>query len=204
MSNIPHSSKFSDWVWPVGRVDGNPPIISDGYGATKRNGKGHFGIDVMHHRRGTQDAKQRGSKNFCIYDDEPAIAVADGLVQETGHSATGYFVRLYHRVGDEGRPIVSVYRHLTGFAEGVEKDAIVSIGSPLGKIGDDPRNPNDPPHLHFELWDISRNRKYPAATFDPILVMREWRMRLMPEFEFDNHPYPPKGSGNGLALLPGL
>lgn len=185
---IPHS-KFHDWIWPVAMMHDNPPIISDGYGKSKRGGRGHFGADIMHSRRpGLTESGLHavGSRLFCTYENEEAIAAADGVVQDVGITRTGHFVRLMHRVGIEGTPILSVYRHLRTVR--VSPNSLVDMGTPLGELGDDPSNPKDPIHLHFELWDISQTRLYPGATFDPSTVMKVWRVKRIPQTDYVNHP----------------
>jgi murein DD-endopeptidase MepM/ murein hydrolase activator NlpD len=185
---IPHS-KFHDWIWPVAMVHDNPPIISDGYGKTKRSGRGHFGADIMHPRRPgltENNLHAVGSKLFVTYQGEQAIAAADAMVQDVGSTRTGHYVRLMHRVGVEGIPILSVYRHLQTVL--VAPNTLVSMGTALGVLGDDPSNPKDPIHLHFELWDISKTRLYPGATFDPSPVMKVWRVKRIPQADFVNHP----------------
>jgi hypothetical protein len=196
---IPHSN-FSRWIWPVPMFMDNPPVISDGYGRDKRGGRGHFGIDVMHARRPIDWAPGTvGSKNFCTYPGEEAMTVADGLVQDVGVTSKGHFVRMTHRVGDEGRPLLSVYRHLRNIRPGIATDNFYPAGTPLGFLGDDPSNPNDPVHLHFELWDISRTRVYPDVTFDPTMVMKLWRVKRVPQGDFIKHPKTPKGYGAGFG-----
>ncbi len=198
-------SVFSDWLWPVPMVVDNPPVISDGYGRRKRVGKdgkpkGHFGLDIMHARRkgDDRDIGAVGSKNFITYPTEEAIAVGDGMVQEIGHTSTGNFVRINHRVG--GRSILSVYRHLMNVRPEVKKGALIAAGAPLGLLGDDPSNLADPIHLHFELWDIGRTRLYPDATFDPVEVMGQWKVKRIPQGDIVPHPRPPKGGSGGGGL----
>lgn len=190
---IPHSD-FEDWIWPIPMYLDNPPVISDGYGRTKRGGKGHFGIDVMHSRRfhKTLDIGAVGTKNFVTYPGEEGMAVAVGIVQEVGKTSTGHFVRIGHRVGVEGRSLLSVYRHLVNVRSEIVKDTLVMPGTPLGLIGDDPSNKGDPTHMHFELWDIGKTRHYPESTFDPTTVMRLWRVKRIPQGDIVAHPHPPK------------
>jgi murein DD-endopeptidase MepM/ murein hydrolase activator NlpD len=206
MDSIPHSN-LDEWVWPLPSLYDNPPVISDGFGTKKRGGKGHFGIDIMHRRRDDRwpsDHKTAtGTTGYIIYHNEFAIATAEAVVKEIGTGKHGHFVRLLHKVGSDGRSLLSVYRHLQGFTAGLHIGTKVMQADPLGLVGDDPFTPNDPPHLHFELWDVSRTTKYPEACFNPVLVMRNWKILDGPRYS--PHPRPPAESliaARGLALLP--
>lgn len=203
--DIPHSD-LDEWIWPLPMLFSNPPVISDGFGTKKRGGKGHFGVDIMHNRRaGIDDAhKVVGTRLYCTYPGEMVIATADAIVQELGTGAHGHFIRLSHRVGKEGHSILSIYRHLTGFARGLKQGSLLKQGDLLGPVGEDPAAENDPVHLHFELWDISRTRTYPDTCFDPVCVMRHWSV-VANGGERIAHPSPPKGSKSGeegIASLP--
>ncbi len=72
-----------------------------------------------------------------------AIAAADGVVQIAGITPTGYRVWIRHADG-----MRTGYFHLRGLH--VKVGAVVSMGYPLGEVGDNPRDV-DAQHLHFEV-----------------------------------------------------
>jgi murein DD-endopeptidase MepM/ murein hydrolase activator NlpD len=189
-------SKWSDWVWPMPELNGNQPEISDGFGADKRDKRGHFGLDITHRRRKNENYEETANlegkthRLYVIYKDEMALSGGPGKVYATEITKTGHTVKISHKV--EGRPILSVYRHLRNFAPGIKAGAIILAGSPLGMIGDNPAEVGDPPHLHFELWDTSLNNvalkeemaargskkggDYLKWIFDPATVMKPWKV----------------------------
>jgi murein DD-endopeptidase MepM/ murein hydrolase activator NlpD len=200
---IPRSN-FSEWIWPIPMYMDNEPVVSDGYGRGKRvdqatgKAKGHYGVDIMHSRRkDARDVGAIGTKNFVTYPGEEALVVGPGMVQEVSQSQTGHFVRINHRVGAEGKSILSVYRHLINVRPTIIQGQLVKTGDPIGLLGDSPIDGHDPIHLHFELWDISQNRHYPEATFDPALVMHQWRVKRHPQGDIVPHPHPPKPGPTG-------
>lgn len=208
-------STWADFVWPMYEVDGNRPTISDGYGKDKRGGKGHFGVDIMRKRPSKdQDmpGEYRGGKNvkapwFYMREDDYALNVGPGRIYDVRRLSNGIAIRVDHKV--DGKPILTVHRHLRSVAPGVKAGVIVGPGVPLGLIGDDPSNAKDPPHDHFEIWDTSKARKYPDWTLDPEPVMKSWGFVRKGNFEqgIPNRVVPGpaptspgKKSGNGPLL----
>lgn len=176
-SETPRST-WNQWVWPVPVYHGHFPTVSDGFGRNKRGGRGHFGVDIMHRRKPGHNlpeyiAPDGGrSEGYVIFLGEPVIAAGPGRVFDAENSATGHVVRISHRVN--GRPILSVYRHLQNVAAGIVPGRIVQGGEVLGLVGDNPSDKGDPPHLHFELWDTSTGTKYPDWNLNPMSVMGTW------------------------------
>lgn len=213
-------SEWKDWIWPMPKLWQRAPVISDGFGRAKRGGKGHFGIDIMHHRKpGDETLEHKASdgttsKGYVIFENEKALAAGPGKVYAIENTSTGTTVKISHRV--HGRPILSVYRHLTTMHP-IKKDDILLAGQPLGFVGDNPQD-KDPPHLHFELWDTGLGNKYPDWNIDPARVMREWRLvdgdsenKTIGPYDGDKLPNPspdaftseqdtkPNGDGGGIA-----
>ncbi len=75
----------------------------------------------------------------------PVHAAADGTVIGAGpNGGYGNWIRLRH-----GDRLTTVYGHLSGFAPGLEKGAVVSRGEVIGFVGSTGRATGA--HLHFEL-----------------------------------------------------
>lgn len=183
------SSRWDQWIWPLMKTEETTwPTRSDGFGVKKRGGKGHFGADIMFRRGGA-------GKHF-VPEGAQAYLCAPGKVFSSEMTGTGWTVKVSHRV--EGRPILSVYRHLK--SSPVRAGQVLPTGTPLGPVGDNPASASDPPHVHFELWDTSLNntalRDYYAAQvskgvgdkhksgeylkwiMNPATVMGPWRVLL--------------------------
>jgi len=104
----------------------------------------------------------------------------------------------------DGHPILSVYRHLSSVERGIAKDVALPAGTTLGTLGDDPSNPGDPIHLHFELWNLESGLKYPEVTFDPAQVMGVWRMLRLPEGDLTGGGVLVSTGGSGVGIGLGL
>lgn len=187
-------SSWSDWLWPIPEMHGVQPTISDGFGVSKRGGAGHFGADIMYWRGKEvhpEQTNREGQKNrlYAIWQGTPAILAGPGRVYDNQMTKTGRTVRVSHRVN--GRPIMSVYRHLMEQEYAlVKKGAVLPAGTPLGLVYDNPASKGDPPHLHFELWDTAQNNvslferfrksakggEYLRWVFDPARVMPAWNV----------------------------
>ncbi len=212
-------STWSQWVWPLRRVNGNWPTRSDGFGVNKRGGKGHFGCDIMHRKR-SGDPSTPGSTHYTIFPGEVAILSGPGKVWESSKTSTGWTVKVSHRV--DGRPIMSVYRHLKN--SNVEKGQLLPAGWVLGEVGDNPAHAGDPAHLHFELWDTSLNNtalvsrfsgstkggEYLKWVFNPAKVMNAWKVIVAEDGSIVPHggdagdQGEKPGGGGGGGLVAGL
>lgn len=166
-----------DWVWPVAAWNGRAPVISDGYGSRRPDGRQHEGVDIMYRRTPGDPfpvGTPNGSKAFVMPDGVPVLAARDGVVWSAMKTPRGFAV-----VIDHGKPFATFYTHLerllvqpTARAQSQER---VRAGQPIGIIGFDPLDPAKLRHLHFEVWESG-----PRAKIDPALAMRAWRVVGLP------------------------
>ena len=196
-SDTPRST-WEQWLWPLQMVDGVRPFISDGFYTpeqepTKRGGRGHFGIDIDHKvseapalfrdkpdfLRGTKFR----SNGFFIFPGELVFTAGPGKIWSAKKTGTGHTVQISHIV--DGRPYLSVYRHLSSLQPNLERGRIVAAGEPLGPVGGNPQDtgspdredPGDFAHLHFEIWDVNRaGSGREADSINPASIMRVWRV----------------------------
>lgn len=143
------------WVWPVPMWNGRKPDISSGWGSPRDGGKRlHKGADIMYHRVPGDPFPigPNGSKGYVMPDDMVAVAAADGKVWSTALTSRGNAV-----VIDHGQPsgLTTFYQHLSSLlVTPTQRGASgqrVTAGQPIGIIGESPRDPHDPKHLHFEI-----------------------------------------------------
>ncbi len=196
------SNPWSGWVWPVPiNNSGSKPVISDGFGATKRGGKGHYGCDLMYKRQTSGEARPPElSRGFAMPSMAiPALACGPGTIHQVNlNDSHGISIIVdHHNVPGIG-PRVSAYRHLsTAF---VKKGDTVFGGTPLGYIGYDlTQGKAGLNHLHFELWDTSKSGgSNPRVDFgyDPAIDLAKWPMRKMDGTEV-------RGGSALVAGLPG-
>lgn len=85
-----------------------------------------------------------GKPKWFIPPGTSAIAAEDGVVARAGKIATGFRVAIDHALGGTQ----SIYCHLASLA--VKEGDYVSAGTPLGFVGDNPKD-IDAKHLHFEI-----------------------------------------------------
>jgi hypothetical protein len=141
------------WVWPVQKVDGRAPVVSNGW----KPGH-HLGVDIMFRRAWPGELVDRyppGSPNGAAWhympDDVLALAASDGLVWSAGLTPRGYAVVL-----DHGKPWATYYTHLAMLlVEPTRAGAAgerVAAGQPIGIVGADPKDSERLKHLHWELW----------------------------------------------------
>lgn len=174
---VPPERIAGDWVWPVAAWNGRAPVISDGYGSRRPDGRQHEGVDIMY-RRASSDSfpagTPNGSKGFVMPDSMPVLAARDGVVWSALETPRGFAV-----VIDHGKPFATFYAHLerlfvqpTARAQSKER---VRAGQPIGIVGYSPLDAERIKHLHFEVWEGG-----PQAKIDPALAMRAWRVVDVP------------------------
>jgi len=98
------------------------------------------------------------SNGFFIFPGEMAIVTGPGKVFSAEETSTGHTVKISHVV--DGRPYLTIHRHLASIFPDVQKNVVVAPGMFLGPVGDNPAQAGDPAHDHFELWQI----RGPGAT----------------------------------------
>jgi len=149
MGHKPRPRLEGYWPMPTLAQYGDPRV-SDGFGRTKRKGKGHLGVDIMYRRqqRGDWD-RPTSSPWYTCPKDTTVHAMATGDVFAVDERPNGYAIKI-----DHGYPFVTVYRHV--FDPCVEVGEAIVAGEPIGLVGYDERNPRPLRHLHFELWDYRR------------------------------------------------
>lgn len=167
-------------------IDAYRPTVSDGPGVGRRDGgtRDHEGADVMYRRKTEDDQRARwparqpdGSEWHFMPSDVPVRAARDGTVWDAGKSERGHWVQLVHDKGQRA----TFYTHMSVSGRvGVDmklkpwkRGDKVKRGDVLGIVGDDPKNPGDPRHLHFELW------RWNGATkswdkVDPTAALAAW------------------------------
>jgi hypothetical protein len=178
---------YSGWVWPVELhlKDKRKPVISDGFSRTSRGGKGHYGVDIMYRRTmsGSPSLPSYTANYECRSGEVYVLACGPGTVWAV-HPTDAHGISLeidHHQVPGVG-PRVSAYRHLDRCY--VKAKDEVKAGQVIGIVGYDKTAPasQTPNHLHFELWDPSKQRipgtdSRVAWGLDPAPVMALWGYR---------------------------
>ncbi|HEY4240591.1 MAG TPA: M23 family metallopeptidase [Kofleriaceae bacterium] len=160
------------WVWPLPRLDGRPPAISDGFDSPRTiNGERvlHGGVDLMYARLATEPYKGRspyGSRGFVMPANRPVLAASDGVIWSVDKTPRGIAIVIDHGP----RKIATFYQHLASAV--VTAKAKVAAGDVLGVAGADPTDPEGLVHLHFEVWLGG-----PDDRIDPAALMRQWEIR---------------------------
>lgn len=178
------AGKYQGWVWPVERhpIDGNVPVISDGFDREGRRGAGHFGVDIMYRRpsAGPVQYPQYSKWHYMPSNSVRVLACGPGTIHAVHlNDSHGISVEIdHHRLSGDG-PRVSAYRHLSSCS--VTKGMTVQAGTVIGIVGYDVsrKATETPNHLHFELWATDKTFTYSRERrkrfgFDPRGVMRGW------------------------------
>ncbi len=171
-------------------IDKRFPVISDGFAPAGREGRGHFGVDVMFRRpaSGAQKAPVYAKHFECPSDRVFMVAPADCLVKVAGKNSTGLRVQL-----DMGSPkgmpgrVFCYGTHMSRLL--VEAGQVIQQGTRIGIVGADPRQGTKGlNHMHFEIWDMTIDGKYPDQSIDPEVFMKTWGYKAD-----DGHFIWPKG-----------
>jgi uncharacterized protein YgiM (DUF1202 family) len=127
------------------------PSLQQGLSSGGRYFCGHTGVDLFN----------KGSADDTVH------ATANGLVAEAGYvGAMGEMVRLQHLLPD-GTYIYSLYQHMAMGSLRVARGDVVTMGQPLGRVGDTGFAIGA--HLHFTI--TTANQDGVAYTFgDPTLL----------------------------------
>jgi hypothetical protein len=143
-------------------ADGRVPRITSRHAIHNPSRPRHRGVDLFYPYVASDPPMRIGdggrTAKWWVPDRTWAVAVADGVVEKAGSSATGFRVWLRHPGG-----MASGYFHLSELA--TTEGATVRMGDPLGVIGDNPSD-HDARHLHFEVF-LGDLRTYPKGTVDP-------------------------------------
>lgn len=163
------SPRSATWVWPVPGivVEGRAiePSITNGWGSPRRTLDGrarqHRGADIMF--------RAPGQRRPFVPDGTLAIAASAGVVRWAGPDFRGLGVII-----DHGNGWSTYYTHLATLL--VAKGETVVVGHPLGVIGDDPTDPDDRRHLHFEI----RRGRAASDAVDPAPFLAAWGVVWLP------------------------
>lgn len=162
-------SSFDEWVWPMTTFDGRRPDISDpfydkaegtrlGKRISKKTGKsrGHFGIDVLYPRRDGDKPEDflTLTRLFAMFHNVPSVAAGPGKVFSAKMTSHGGEVKINHSV--DGRPVLTVHRHLNPISSDIKKGKLVKAGEPVGIIFFSPEDREKVAHTHWELWFTNR------------------------------------------------
>lgn len=162
-------STFDEWVWPLLVREGRFPEVSDRFydrEEGKRLGKrlnedgssrGHYGIDVLYLRDKEADKPEHFAtltKRYAMFFNSPSVIAGPGKVWSARMTGHGGEVKISHFV--EGRPILTVHRHLNPINPEMRKGKLVKAGEEAGTIFYSPKDRRKIAHLHWELWRTDR------------------------------------------------
>lgn len=168
------------WVWPLPKLNGRDPDISDGFGSPRDAGaRKHAGVDIVYPREKPLPKAVKPPtheyRGYFVPDGVPVLAAHDGKIWFAGKTGTGYSV-----IVDHGPlPWATYYTHLASLAipehrRGRLADGraplLIAAGAPLGTVGWSPKDAQQGRHLHFEL-------RHGKVAVDPEERMRaSWRV----------------------------
>lgn len=177
---------LGNFLWPLQCLDnGARPVISDGFKTVAIPGvqRQHLGADLMFpNTEGVAASPPDFTKGFaCPTGVGIVLAAGDGTVNTVDLADKhGVFVLIDHG-NDDGGPWSTGYRHLASC--NVKVGDSVAAGQPIGIAGKDlAAGPKTPNHLHFEVWDRSRERaegQGPRAAYsvDPEPFLQNWKVK---------------------------
>ncbi len=129
--NLPENNHTPSVIIPItGLIKEN---LENTYGAPRQGGRTHQGIDLFAPRGTT------------------VVSAIDGVILFSGRNTLGgNIVRI---LGDDRR--IYYYAHLQSYLD-FEKEQPVIQGQTIGFVGNTGNAVSTPPHLHFEIMEISR------------------------------------------------
>lgn len=155
------AEKRSDWLVQMPAILPADGKVTSGFGMRDhpilRIRRMHPGIDIL------------------VPTGSPVYATGEGVIRRIGQNpgGLGKFVEVHH----PATGFVTVYGHLSEIPEGIRKGKKVERGEQIGLSGD--TGLSSAPHLHYEVRDLSRNRRpinpvfffLPSMTPDQYLEM---------------------------------
>ena len=175
------------WVWPLPKLAGRDPDVSDGWGSPRDGGaRKHVGVDVVYPREKPLPKAVKPPaheyRGYFVPQGTPVLAAHDGRIWFAGKTGVGWTVIIDHGP----LPWSTYYTHLETLAIPEHRRGrlvggtvvsspggpglLIKAGAPIGTVGWSPKDPQQGRHLHFEL----RHGKTPV---DPEDRMRgSWRV----------------------------
>lgn len=160
------------WVLPIASWNGRTPVISDGFGSPRPEGRTHRGVDMMFLRQASDDLRpgtSNGSAGHVMPDNAVVVAASDGVIWSARQTSRGFAIVIDHGP----RKIATFYGHLERIfvtpTTRARSQQRVRAGEPIGIVGFDPRDGQRLKHLHFEFW-----RGGPNDAVDPRPLMAAW------------------------------
>lgn len=143
-------------IFPVPRLSGRLPVISDGFATLRTKPDGsqaiHGGIDIDYRALPTDPpfgTPHVRTKGFFMPSGVPFLAIDDGVVTVAGMFSFGGGIQIRHTSGPL-KGATTFYAHASRVD--VVPGQAVKAGQKLGIIGFDPRGGQGFNHLHLELW----------------------------------------------------
>ncbi len=100
----------------------------------------------------------------------PVVAVEDGTIAKLFLSDAGG-ITIYQF--DPTTRYAYYYAHLDGYAPGLSDGAVIQRGQTLGYVGVTGNAPKDTPHLHFAIFELTKEKKWwQGQPIDPFLVLK--------------------------------
>ena len=141
------------WIVPLPIWQGRSPVVSDGWGTPRPDGRFHRGADLMY-RRIASDPYRAGTPNGAAHhvmpDNMVALAASDGAIWFADWQRTGFSIVIDH--GEWA----TYYTHLAAImvraTNRAKSGQRVRAGDPIGIVGASPLDGEHLKHLHVELW----------------------------------------------------
>jgi len=149
------------WVWPLPKLGGRDPDISDRFGSPRDAGaRKHMGVDIVYPREKPLPKAVKPPtheyRGFYVPDGVPVLAAHDGRIWFAGKTGTGWSVIIDHGP----LPWATYYTHMSTLAipehrrgrlVGGGSGLHIAAGAPIGVVGWSPKDAQQGRHLHFEL-----------------------------------------------------
>lgn len=158
------------WIVPLPIWQGRHPVVSDGWGTPRPDGRFHRGADMMYARNANDryaPGTPNGSAHHVMPDNMVALAAAEGAVWFADWQRTGFSIVIDH--GEWA----TYYTHLAALmvraTQRGKSGQRVRAGDPIGIVGASPLDGERLKHLHFELWHGGA-----GDAVDPEPYLRTW------------------------------